>query len=150
MALQLTGAKTLIVAGSPISCLETYTGESYRIPFTLTSSGTIPPFTTSIDSIKYYEINATNISNTSITINSIQTFDVGGFTPGSANVGVTSLTGSSGTVFFSNLTPPDYFTPPNLNENPILLCILTLRLTDTSQDPDVIYREPIGVLIRYQ
>jgi hypothetical protein len=33
MSLLLNGSRTMTIAGTPIQCLEIYTGESYTIPF---------------------------------------------------------------------------------------------------------------------
>lgn len=152
MALALTGSKTLQIAGTPLQCIEIYTGESYVIPFTFTSSGSpinISGWTLSA-SAKWYNISGSIFANTA-TISSIALISPQpSAAPGlAANV----LVGASGTGYLylpTTLTPTDYNF--SLDENPVLLCIVTIEVSrvDGVTGLSAINREPVGVLIRYQ
>lgn len=163
MSLLLTGAKTIQIAGTPMSCIEIYTGESYTLPFAFTDSNgdpiNIAGWTLST-SAKWYTCTATYPNNSTSTIDitnlsllSPQPTQPTGLTAGKTSGGVTGL----GYLFVPTTLSGGTGSP---NPSPILtvddpltqLCIITMTVTRTdavSGSTDT-SKEPIGIIIRYQ
>lgn len=152
MALSLTGSKTLQIAGTPLQCIEVYTGESYVVPFSFTSGGqpiNISGWTLSA-SAKWYTFNG-SFSTTTIGISTISLLSPQpSAAPGlAANI----ISGSAGTGYLylpTTLTPSSHSF--SLDDTNILLCIVTVEISrvDAVTGLNAINREPVGVIIRYQ
>ncbi len=168
MSLLLNGSRTMTIAGTPIQCLEIYTGESYTLPFSfLDNTGnaincngwtlsTAAKFYT-VDTVAYPDENSVTLGN--LTLNSPQpstganTYSANltaTFT--SANTGVgymyipTNLTGGTGSP---NATPT--ITLANTSANSTLVIVtLGVQRTDALSSKVDYNREPIGFIVRYQ
>lgn len=155
MPLQLTGSKTLQIAGTPLQCVEIYTGESYVIPFQFTSGTPPNPINitgwTLTTNAKWYTILTNSITNTNVDISSIELIDPQPNQPAGLTAVANAPTQGAGYIYLpTSLTPEGYSFP--LTANPILLCIVTLQIerVDPVSSLNAINREPIGILIRYQ
>lgn len=155
MPLQLSGSKTLQIAGSPLECIEVYTGESYVIPFQFTSGN--PPTPVNITgwnitaTAKWYTITANFNSSTVVNITSIELLDPQPSQPPNLDAVIISGVAGSGYIYVpTGVTPPGYEFA--LSDNPILLCLVTLEVSrvDSISGLTVINREPVGILVRYQ
>ena len=168
MSLLLNGSRTMTIAGTPIQCLEIYTGESYTLPFSfLDNTGnaidctgwtlsTAAKFYT-VDTVAYPDENSVTLGN--LTLNSPQPSTGGGtysanltaaFTTANTGVGYmyipTNLSGGTGSP---NPTPT--LSLANSSANSVLV-ILTLGVqrTDALSTKVDYNREPIGFIVRYQ
>ena len=168
MSLLLNGSRTMTIAGTPIQCLEIYTGESYTIPFNfLDSTGnainctgwtlsTAAKFYT-VDTVAYPDNNTVTLGN--LTLNSPQPSTGSGtysanltaaFTTASSGIGYmyipSDISGGTGTP---NATPT--ITLANSSANSTLVIVtLGVQRTDTLSTKVDFNREPIGFIIRYQ
>jgi hypothetical protein len=163
MSLLLTGAKTIQIAGTPMSCIEIYTGESYTIPFAFTDSVGDPIDISSwtlTTAAKWYTCvtdypnnSTTTIDISDLTLLSPQPSQPSGLTAAKTSGG----TGGLGYLFIPTTLSGGTGSP---NPSPVLtvddpltqLCIITMTITRTdavsgSTDTN---REPIGIIIRYQ
>jgi len=169
MSLLLNGAKTLTIAGTPMSCIEIYTGESYTLPFSFTdSTGNAIDCTgwTLNTSAKFYvadnvdyNITDTEVTIGNLTLNSPQpSTGVGTY---SANLTATFTTASSGIGYLyvpANLTggtgtpnPTPTITLANSTANTnIVVITMTVTRTDTLSSKVNTTKEPIGMIVRYQ
>ena len=169
MSLLLNGAKTVTIAGTEMSCIEIYTGESYTLPFNFTdSSGNAINCTSwTLDtSAKFYTADNITYSTTSDIINignltllAPQPSTGGGtysanltavFTTAASGIGYiyipANLTGGTGTP---NATPVVSLANSAVNST---LVVVTLGVTRTNAlSSKVDYnREPIGMIVRFQ
>lgn len=168
MSLLLNGSRTMTIAGTPIQCLEIYTGESYTIPFNfLDATGnalnctgwtvsTAAKFYT-VDTVAYPDENTVTLGN--LTLNSPQpstgvgTYSANltaAFTSASTGVGYiyipTDISGGTGSP---NPTPT--ITLANSSANSTLVIVtLGVSRTDVVSTKVDYNREPIGFIIRYQ
>jgi hypothetical protein len=169
MSLLLNGAKTVTIAGTEMSCIEIYTGESYTLPFTFTdSSGNAINCTSwTLDtSAKFYT--AANIVYSAgteiidvgnLTLNSPQPSTGAGtysanltaaFTTAASGVGYiyipANLTGGTGSP---NATP--VITLANSAANTTIVVVtLGVSRTDALSSKVDYNREPIGMIVRFQ
>jgi len=163
MSLLLTGAKTITIAGTPMQCIEIYTGEAYTLPFQFTDSSgnpvNISTWTLSV-AAKWYTCSTAypNNSDTTIDISNLvlispqpstpaglATGKVSGGTTGQGYIFIpTTLSGGAGTPVASPILTVDDTTS--------LLVIVTLSIsrTDATSGSTDVTREPIGMIIRYQ
>ena len=163
MSLLLSGAKTIVFAGTEMQCLEIYTGESYSIGlnFTDTSSNPIDISTWTLTaSAKYYSVDtvAYNDALGEINLGNITLDSPQGTAP---TITVTEVSGVGGTasVFIpSDLTDGTSNRPTvelvNGKADPTVLVIVTV---DVARDVTTgavtntnLSREPIGFIVRYQ
>lgn len=163
MSLLLTGAKTIQIAGTPMSCIEIYTGESYTVPFSFTDSLgnpiNISSWTLSATA-KWYTC-TTVYPNNSTTVIDISNLALTSPQP-SAPVGLAVGKTSGGTSGLGYLFIPTTLSGGTGSPNPspivtvtdtsTLLCIITMSIsrTDSVSGSTDINHEPIGVIIRYQ
>lgn len=168
MSLLLNGSRTMTIAGTPIQCLEIYTGESYTIPFSfLDSTGnainctgwtlsTAAKFYT-VDTVAYPDENTVTLGN--LTLNSPQPSTGAGtysanltsaFTSASTGVGYMYIPSDiSGGTGSPNATPT--ITLANTSANSTLVIVtLGVQRTDALSSKVDYNREPIGFIIRYQ
>ena len=168
MSLLLNGAKTVTIAGTEMSCIEIYTGESYTLPFTFTDSGGSPINCTgwtldtaakfyTVDNITYTSADEINVGN--LTLNSPQpSTGVGTY---SANLTAVFTTAASGIGYIyipANLSggtgspnPTPVITLANNAANSTLVVVtLGVSRTDILSSKTDYNREPIGMIIRYQ
>jgi hypothetical protein len=168
MSLLLNGSRTMTIAGTPIQCLEIYTGESYTLPFSfLDNTGnaidctgwtlsTAAKFYT-VDTVAYPDENTVTIGN--LTLDSPQpTTGANTYTANltaaftTANTGVgymyipTNLSGGTGSP---NPTPT--LTLANTTANSVLVIVtLGVQRTDALSSLVDYNREPIGFIVRFQ
>ena len=168
MSLLLNGSRTMTIAGTPIQCLEIYTGESYTIPFNfLDNTGnaincaswtlsTTAKFYT-VDTVSYPDPNTVTLGN--LTLNSPQPSTGSGtysanltavFTTAASGLGYlyipSNLTGGTGSP---NATPT--ITLANSSANSTLVIVtLGVSRTDALSTKVDFNREPIGFIVRYQ
>lgn len=154
MALQLTGSKTLQIAGTPLQCVEIYTGEAYLLPFQFTSAGSPINITNWVFNLTahWYSITG-DLTNNNITINQID--DLSGTYPSGpvTDLAAVGIVGSAGTGYLQvpiGITPTGYSF--NLSANPVLLALVTMQVTRPAVVGSFqqINKEPLGFLIRYQ
>jgi hypothetical protein len=174
MSLLLNGSKTTVIAGTPMQCIEIYTGESYTLPLSFTDSQgapidcTIPNTWSLTTSAKFYT--AENITysgdNTQIvlgnlTLDSLQpdtgagTYSanlVSAFSNAAAGQGYlyipSDLTGNINGDNTPVLVPPAQNTATNS-----VVVVVTLKIERESQINNSLVdvsREPIGMIVRYQ
>jgi hypothetical protein len=155
----------MTIAGTPIQCLEIYTGESYTLPLSFTDStgnainctgwtlGTAAKFYT-VDTVTYPDENTVTLGN--LTLDSPQPTASGyanltaAFTSASTGIGYmyipTEITGGFGTP---NPTPT--LSLENTTANSVLVIVtLSVQRTDTLSSKIDYNREPIGFIVRYQ
>ena len=163
MSLLLTGAKTITIAGTPMSCIEIYTGESYTIPFAFTNGNGNPINISSwtlTTAAKWYTCTTTypNNSTTQIDIENLTLLSPQPSQPlGLTAAKISGGTGGLGYLFIPTTLSGGTGSP---NPSPILtvndpltqLCIITLTVTRTDSVSSSVdtNREPIGIIIRYQ
>lgn len=170
MSLLLNGAKTVTIAGTEMSCIEIYTGESYTLPFTFTNSAgnainctgwtldTSAKFYTA-DNITYSTAVNDQINIGNLTLNTPQPSTGAGtysanltavFTTAASGIGYiyipANLTGGTGT---GNLTP--VITLANSAANTTIV-VVTLGVSRPDQLSSLVdyNREPIGMIVRFQ
>lgn len=168
MSLLLNGSRTMTIAGTPIQCLEIYTGESYTLPFSfLDNTGnaidctgwtlsTAAKFYT-VDTVAYPDENTVTIGN--LTLDSPQpstganTYTANltaAFTTANTGIGYmyipTNISGGTGSP---NPTPT--LTLANTTANSVLV-IVTLGVSRTDALSSLVdfNREPIGFIVRFQ
>ena len=158
----------MTIAGTPIQCLEIYTGESYTLPFSfLDSTGnaincngwtlsTAAKFYT-VDTVSYPDENTVTLGN--LTLDTTQPSTGAGtysanltaaFTSASTGVGYmyipSNLSGGTGSP---NATPT--LTLANTTANSVLVIVtLSVSRTDALSGLVDYNREPIGFIVRYQ
>ena len=169
MSLLLNGSKTINIAGTEMSCIEIYTGESYTFPFSFTDSNGNPVNCTGwtvAASAKFYTADtvAYNINSTEVTLGNL-TLDnpqpstgvgtysanlTAAFTTASAGVGYlyipSTITGGSG----SPNPTPTVTLANNANNSTLVIVTMTVTRADPISSKTDINREPIGIIVRYQ
>jgi hypothetical protein len=158
----------MTIAGTPIQCLEIYTGESYTLPFSFVDNtgnainctgwtlSTAAKFYT-VDTVAYPDENTVTLGN--LTLNSPQPSTGAGtysanltaaFTTAASGIGYmyipTDISGGTGSP---NATPT--ITLANTSANSTLVIVtLGVQRTDALSTKIDYNREPIGFIIRYQ
>ena len=167
MSLLLNGSKTVTIAGTEMSCIEIYTGESYTLPFTFTDSGgnaincagwtltTAAKFYTA-DNITYSSTvnDQINIGNLTLdapqpTANAYSALTAT-FTTAASGIGYiyipSTLTGGTGSP-----NPTPIITLENSAANSTLVVVtLGVSRTDALSGLVDFNREPIGMIVRFQ
>lgn len=169
MSLLLNGAKTITIAGTEMSCIEIYTGESYTLPFTFTDSGgnainctgwtlgTSAKFYTA--NIDYSTLVTDVVTVGNLTLDSPQPSTGAGTY--SANLTATFTTAASGIGYIyipANLTggtgspnPTPTVALANSGANSTLVIVtMSVTRTDALSGLVDVNREPIGMIVRYQ
>lgn len=168
MSLLLNGSRTMTIAGTPIQCLEIYTGESYTIPFSFVDNTgnainctswtltTAAKFYT-VDTVAYPDENSVTLGNLTLDVPQPSTGAgtysanlTAAFTTAASGLGYiyipTNLTGGTGSP---NATPT--ITLANTSANSTLIIItLGVQRTDALSSKVDFNREPIGFIVRYQ
>jgi hypothetical protein len=170
MSLLLNGAKTVTIAGTEMSCIEIYTGESYTLPFTFTDSGgnainctgwtldTSAKFYTA-DNITYSSIVTDQITIGNLSLDSPQPSTGAGtysanltsaFTTAASGIGYiyipANLTGGTGSP---NPTPTVALANSSANTT-LVVVTLGVSRTDALSGKVDYNREPIGMIVRFQ
>jgi hypothetical protein len=170
MSLLLNGAKTVTIAGTEMSCIEIYTGESYTLPFTFTDSGgnainctswtldTSAKFYTA-DNITYSSTVTDQINIGNLTLLSPQPSTGSGtysanltaaFTTAASGIGYiyipANLTGGTGSP---NPTPTIALANSAVNTTLVVVTLGVSRTDALSSKVDY-NREPIGMIVRFQ
>ena len=168
MSLLLNGSRTMTIAGTPIQCLEIYTGESYTLPFSfLDNTGnaidctgwtlsTAAKFYT-VDTVAYPDENSVTLGN--LTLTSPQPSTGGGtysanltaaFTTAASGVGYmyipTNISGGTGSP---NPTPTLSLANSSANST-LVIVTLGVQRTDAVSSLVDFNREPIGFIVRFQ
>ena len=168
MSLLLNGSRTMTIAGTPIQCLEIYTGESYTLPFSfLDNTGnaidctgwtlsTAAKFYT-VDTVAYPDENSVTLGN--LTLTSPQPSTGGGtysanltaaFTTAASGVGYmyipTNISGGTGSP---NPTPTLSLANSSANST-LVIVTLGVQRTDVLSSLVDFNREPIGFIVRFQ
>ena len=169
MSLLLNGAKTITIAGTEMSCIEIYTGESYTLPFTFTDSGGNAINCTGWTlgtSAKFYTTDITYDANIpddivvgNLTLNSPQPSTGAGtysanltatFTTAASGIGYlyipSNLTGGTGSP---NQTPTIALDNSGANST-IVIVTMSVTRTDALSGLVDVSKEPIGMIVRYQ
>ena len=166
MSLLLNGAKTLTIAGTEMSCIEIYTGESYTFPFQFTDSVGDPINCTGwtlVTSAKYYtadtmtyNVNNVEVDVGNLTLNSPQPTAsaysalTAAFTTAASGIGYlyipATLTGGTGSP---NPTPTITLANSGANTNIVVVTMAVTR-TDALSGLSNVSKEPIGMIVRYQ
>lgn len=166
MSLVFSGAKTVTIAGSVMSCLEIYTGEAYTLPFNFVDENgdpvdcTDPSLWTLGMSAKWYTANITYTAVNPLIPNE-EDIDVANLTltvpqpAANPNLVAAFTNASAGTGYIyvpNDITGTTPGTTPGIAENPSTLVITTLEVTRTDLISGLtdISREPIGLIVRYQ
>jgi hypothetical protein len=164
MSLLLSGAKTIVFAGTEMQCLEIYTGEAYSIGLNFTDTASNPIDITSYNltaGVKYYDVDTVvyndalgqidlgNITlqspqGTPPTVTITKTDQVGGIASMFIPTDLTGNVGGSGTPVVP-LT--------NGKGDPSVLVIVSIDISrpDTALPSNTnLSKEPIGFIVRYQ
>jgi hypothetical protein len=170
MSLLLNGAKTVTIAGTEMSCIEIYTGESYTLPFTFTDSGgnainctgwtldTSAKFYTA-DNITYSATITDQINIGNLTLDVPQPSDGGGTYSDSLTAAFTTAASGIGYIYIpADLTGgtggPDLTPVISLANSSANTCIVVVTLgvsrTDALSSLVDYNREPIGMIVRFQ
>lgn len=169
MSLLLNGAKTVTIAGTEMSCIEIYTGESYTLPFTFTNSAgnainctgwtldTSAKFYTAANIVYSDTTEIIDIGN--LTLNTPQPSTGGGtysanltaaFTTAASGIGYiyipSNLTGGTGTP---NATPVITLANSAANTTIVVVTVGVSRTDALSSKVDY-NREPLGMIVRFQ
>jgi hypothetical protein len=170
MSLLLNGAKTVTIAGTEMSCIEIYTGESYTLPFTFTDSGgnainctgwtldTSAKFYTA-DNITYSGTVTDEITIGNLSLNSPQPSTGAGTYSANLTAAFTTAASGIGYIYIpANLTggtgspnPTPTITLANSSANTTLVVVtLGVSRTDALSSKVDYNREPIGMIVRFQ
>ena len=168
MSLLLNGSRTMTIAGTPIQCLELYTGESYTLPFSfLDSTGaaidctgwtlsTAAKFYT-VDTVEYPDQNTVTLGN--LTLDAPQPSTGAGTYSANLTAAFTTIASGIGYLYIPsdisggtgspNATP--VLTLANTTANSALIIVtLGVARTDALSAQIDYNREPLGFIVRYQ
>jgi len=168
MSLLLTGAKTITVAGTPMECIEIYTGEAYTLPFAFTDTVGTPINCTGWTlgmAAKFYTCNTTygsaltgdiiDISN--LVLNTPQPTTGAGTYSANLTAAFTTIASGIGYIYLpvglgDGSGTPNPTPVPTLTQLTSVLAIVTMTVTrtDTVSGKSDVNREPFGIIIRYQ
>lgn len=168
MSLILSGAKTVTIAGTQMSCLEIYQDEAYTLPFTFTDENgdpvdcTDPSLWTLNMSAKWYTATVTYTGVVSTSPSTVENINIGTdlalVSPQPSQnpnlvANFTSASTGEGYIYIPNNmsgTTPE--TTPTIAANPTVIVVCTLEITRTDLISGLtdISRDPLGLIIRYQ
>ena len=169
-SLLLNGSRTITIAGTPIQCLEIYTGESYTIPFNFLDSAGSPlnctgwTLTTTAkfyvaDTIEYPANAPTTIDIGNLTLDSPQPSTGGGTYSANLTAAFTSAGTGVGYLYIpSNLTggtgspnpTPTIMLENTTADSTLVVVTLAVQRTDIISSLVDLSKEPIGFIVRYQ
>lgn len=169
MSLLLNGAKTLTIAGTEMSCIEIYTGESYTLPIQFSDNLGVPINTTGwllSTNAKFYVADEVSYNPTStqinignLTLNSPQPSTGVGTYSANLTAAWTSTVNGQGYLYIpADLTggtgspnPTPTITLANNTANTTVVVItLGVSRTDGTSGLTNVNKEPLGVIVRYQ
>lgn len=166
MSLLLTGAKSLTIAGTEMSCIEIYTGEAYTIPFSFTDSsgnaintggwtiGATAKFYTT--DVSYTTADVVNVAN--LVLDNPQPNTGAGTYAANLEAAWSNTTAGTGYLYI----PADLTGNVNGDNTPVVqleqtganstLVVITIEVarTDPISSKSDISKEPIGMIVRYQ
>ena len=168
MSLLLNGSRTMTIAGTPIQCLELYTGESYTLPISFLDNAGSPidcngwtlsadaKFYT-VDTVEYPDQNTVTLGN--LTLDAPQPSTGPGTYTDTLTAVFTNPSGGTGYLYIPsdisggtgspNATP--VLTLANTTANSVLIIVtLGVSRTDALSSQIDYSREPIGFIVRYQ
>lgn len=157
MSLLLNGAKTAIIAGTVLQCVEVYNGESYTLPFAFTDqSGTpidITGWTLSV-TCKWYHANisypSTQSSREDITLSNLTLISPQPTPNPPSGMTASIVSGSGGTGYVYIPTTVNGGQTISIADTTSLMCIINLSVSRTNSYSKVDTNiEPIGIIIRY-
>lgn len=157
MSLLLTGSKTVTIAGTEMQCVEVYTGESYTIPFSFTTStGTAINITgwTFATTVKWYNVVVTypagNAQFEEITLSDIALISPQPTPNPPTGMVANIISGPAGTGFLYVPSTINGGLAVPLTSTTSLLAIISLSVSRTSAYATTdLNIEPIGMIIRY-
>jgi hypothetical protein len=159
----------MTIAGTPIQCLELYTGESYTLPFSFLDNTGAPIDCTgwtlstaakfyTVDTVEYPDQNTVTLGN--LTLDTPQpstgagTYSanlIAAFSNAAAGQGYlyipADLTGATGSP---NATPTISLANNTANSTVIVVTLSVSRQSSANASLADINREPIGMIVRYQ
>ena len=162
MSLLLSGAKTIVFAGTEMQCLEIYTGEAYTIGLNFTDAGGTPIDITSwtlAAAAKYYEVDTVvyNDALGEINLGNIVEQSPQGTPPAIVVTKLAQVTGNASMYIPNDLTDGTNGRPTvaltNGKGDPSTLVIVSVDISrpDTGVPTNTnLSREPIGFIVRYQ
>lgn len=163
MSLLLSGAKTIVFAGTEMQCLEVYTGEAYTIGLNFTDSGGSPVDITGwsfVTTAAYYDVDTISYPAATldeITLGNITPFAGTPTQPSALATVAVSLAGGTAYLYIpTDLADGTGGRPdPALVQgkaDPSTLAIVTIQITrqDAVSLLNNVSREPLGFIVRYQ
>ena len=157
MSLLLNGAKTAIIAGTVLQCIEVYTGESYTFPFSFRDSVGNPINITgwTFDTtVKWYNCNITYPSTQA----TIEDIIISNLTLLSPQPTPNPPTGMVAQIYNAALGQGFLYVPSGINggqtltvnDTTSLMAIVSLKVTRTNEYSKTdVNIEPIGMIVRY-
>lgn len=168
MSLLLNGSKTMTIAGTEMSCIEIYTGESYTLPFTFTYANTAPINCTgwtlstsakfyNVDTVTYTSADTVDLGNLTLLVPQPSTGSgtysanlTAAFTTAASGIGYiyipADLTGNTGTTYKT----PTIDLANNSANSALVIVTLGVTRTDALSTKVDFNKEPIGIIVRYQ
>jgi hypothetical protein len=164
VSLLLTGAKTITVAGTPMECIEIYTGEAYTLPFAFTNTVGTPINCTGWTlgtSAKFYTCNTVSsgdtVNITNLVLDDPQPTTGAGTYSANLTAAFTTIASGIGYIYLpiglgNGSGTPNPTPVPTLTQTTTVLAIVTMTVTrtDTVSGKSDVNREPFGIIIRYQ
>ena len=159
MSLLLNGAKQITIAGTEMSAIEIYTGESYTLPINFTYANSTPINCTGwalTTGVKYYTASdVTYVDADSIILGNL-TLANNTYTGNSLVAQFTSPVNGEAYLFVpgdlangTNGSPSISFTNSAANST-VAIITLGVTRTDPVSNRTNFNREPIGIIVRYQ
>ena len=157
MSLLLNGAKTAIIAGTVLQCIEVYTGESYTFPFSFKDGNGNPINITGWTfetTVKWYNC---NISYPTIQ-GTVEDIFISNLTLLSPQPTPNPPTGMVAETFSASLGTGYLYVPSGINggqtlavnDTTSLMAIVSLKVTRTNAYSKTdVNIEPIGMIVRY-
>lgn len=162
MSLLLSGAKTIVFAGTEMQCLEIYTGEAYTIGLNFTDAASSPIDIASYTltaGAKYYSVETVTYND------SLGEIDLGNITeqtpqgtPPAIVVTKTNPTGGIASMFIpdtltdgSSGRPTVELTNGKADPSTLVIVSIDIARADTGVPSNTnLSKEPIGFIVRYQ
>ena len=163
MSLLLSGAKTIVFAGTEMQCLEIYKDEAYTIGLNFTDQAGSPVDITGwafATAAAYYDVDTVTYNDAlgEIELGNITEY-AGTPTPPPllTTAGIAPLTGGTGYLYVPDTLADGQSGRPTPalvqgKADPTTLAIVTIEITraNATSGQDDISREPIGFIVRYQ
>ena len=162
MSLLLSGAKTIVFAGTEMQCLEIYTGEAYTIGLNFTDAGGSPVNITGwtfATAAAYYDVATVTYNDAlgEIDLGNITVYAGSPTQPSGLTTVAVNPPGGTGYLYIpTDLADGTGGRPApalvNGKSDPSVLVIVTVEVerTDAVSGLQNISKEPIGFVVRYQ